>query len=145
MSHVEDVARLKELEAKATPGPWSWYAEDHSMCWLGQTGNDQENFVLGSTACKSCAERHERCMQPQEKDSRLISDLRNAAPWMLAVAGQFQAGDATILGLFVAFMEHYKPDGHLNDVGPGKNITNAQATDCLRRMLAAAKVMECKS
>ena len=61
---------------------------------------------------------------------------------MLAVAGQFQAGDAVILELFVKFMEHYIPDGHLNDEGPGKDIINAQATDCLRRMLAAARILE---
>lgn len=42
MTGFEEVEKLKELEQKATPGPWSWYAEDNSLCWLGQTGNEHE-------------------------------------------------------------------------------------------------------
>lgn len=68
----------------------------------------------------------------------------NAAPDLLAVLSGFQAGDRQILDLFVAFMEHFKPEGHLNDSGPGANITNAEAAACLRRYRDMAQAMEVK-
>lgn len=78
-------------------------------------------------------------------DLGYISKLVNAAPEMLAVLdglGEIRAGDAEIISLFVEFMEKHKPDGHLNDTGPGAKITNAEAADCLRRYRDMARRME---
>jgi hypothetical protein len=75
-------------------------------------------------------------------DLGYISKLVNVAPELLAVLSGFRAGDRQILDLFVTFMEHFKPDGHLNDSGPGANITNAEAAACLRRYRDMAQAME---
>ena len=69
-------------------------------------------------------------------------ELRNAAPMLLDALAKIRPGDAAIIGLFVEFMKKHKPDGHLNDTGPGAKITNAEATDCLRRYRDMAKRME---
>lgn len=99
MSLIDEVARLKELEASGG---------DHTGCQAG-----------GS-----------------------LRELLLAAPELLAVLSGFQAGDRQILDLFVAFMEHFKPDGHLNDTGPGADITNEEAAACLRRYRDMAQAME---
>jgi hypothetical protein len=72
----------------------------------------------------------------------LGEELCDAAPALLDVLGEIRAGDAEIIGLFVEFMEKHKPDGHLNDTGPGAKITNAKATACLRRYRDMANKME---
>ena len=71
-----------------------------------------------------------------------IVNLRNAALGLLAALGKVHAKDSEILDLFVAFMERFKPDGHLNDIGPGAKITNAKAAACLRRYADLARMME---
>ena len=63
---------------------------------------------------------------------------------LLAALGKVQAGDSEILDLFVAFMSRFKPDGHLNDIGPGAKITNAKAAACLRRYASMARLLEGK-
>jgi len=78
---------------------------------------------------------------PEESDSKLIRDLRNTAPLLIDVAGQIQPDDGKILGLFVEFMEKFNPDGHLNDEGPGAEITNQMAIECLRRYQRMAEMM----
>ena len=67
--------------------------------------------------------------------------LRNAAPLLLDIAGQIRPGDEKILGLFVDFMEKFNPSGHLNDEGPGKEITNRMAVECLKRYQNMAEKM----
>ena len=71
-----------------------------------------------------------------------LENMRIAAPELLAALGKVQAGDSKIIDLFVAFMERFKPDGHLNDIGPGAKITNAKAAACLRRYADLARLME---
>lgn len=57
-------------------------------------------------------------------------DMRGATPWLLAVAGQFRAGDSEILRYIMASL-------------PGMDCRKfLQVMDCLSRMLAAARIME---
>ena len=116
MSLIADIKKLRELEQKATPGPWSWYAEDSSMCWLGQTGNEEENFVLGSQTCKACTERGARCLQPNYEDRQMIAKSRNLAPAMIEVLECFKEGDAALLDRFV----HIETEGAKLMAGFGK-------------------------
>jgi len=59
------------------------------------------------------------------------NNLRDAAPWLLSVAGQFQAGDADILQRMLIIFEQSAWD-----------MKYRSQSDCLRRMLEAAKIME---
>lgn len=113
MSPIEDVARLKELEGDATPE--KWIEERGQVITLDEIDIDGEG---------------DRQIEiPYDMDDAVfISQIRNAAPWLLAVAGQFQAGDAAMLRAVLQSIE--------------KNDYDAYWVDCLRRMLAAARIME---
>jgi hypothetical protein len=77
-------------------------------------------------------------------------NLRNAAHWLLAVAGQFQAGDASLLGELIEYIDFLIPSGleaveegdEEFEVIPDDQKLLIRAKDCLHRMLAAAKIME---
>jgi hypothetical protein len=84
-----------------------------------------------------CASRKLLCDR-QEYAEKMAS----TAPALLDVLGAFQEGDVVILGLFVDFMNSYNPNGHLDASGPGSQITNQQAADCLARLADAAGKME---
>lgn len=87
MSHIEDVARLKELGAKEIPATYS-------------TTYSEYEYACG---------------------------VLNAAPYLLAVAGKFQAGDAKR----IEWILHNYP------------VTLGEENcDMLRRMLTAARIME---
>jgi len=126
-SLIDGVARLKDLGAKATPGECiAIEDDDRSGDFLLIQNNEHWAWKDGSNS----------------PDAKYIAALRNAAPKLLDVLSEIRAGDAEIIGLFVEFMEKHKPDGHLNDTGPGAKITNAKATACLRRYRDIARKME---
>jgi len=64
-------------------------------------------------------------------------DMMGAAPWLLAVAGQFQAEDAEIIDRLI---REFGCPGE--EDGQGMCTKCIKDLDCLRRMLAAAKAME---
>ncbi len=66
-----------------------------------------------------------------------LEALQDAAPFLLAVAGQFQAGDAHTLDVIATFFEI--PRAGMTTESYAKWLEWAA---CLRRMLAAARVME---
>jgi hypothetical protein len=80
MTRFEEVARLTELEQKATPAPWN----------LDMQFDPQD--VL--------------------RNVKLEIALRNAAPWLLEVAGCFQPGYAALLKEIVWAMDTYFQDSH---------------------------------
>lgn len=65
------------------------------------------------------------------------SDLLNAAPGLLAVAEQFHPGDSDSLESALIMVEAIPEED--KTMWPNRY---KHATDCLRRMLAAAKIME---
>ena len=78
----------------------------------------------------------------REKDTRTVNhgivermeidqDIRNAAPWLLEVAGCFQKGDATLLRKLHYLLDTYHPD-------------NDEDMELIERLLEAAKIMERK-
>ena len=83
----------------------------------------------------------------QSQDGSVIADvdylsaLYQAAPLLLDIASQIRPADEVILGLFVEFMKHFKPDGHLNDTGDGAAITNRMVVECLKRYQKMAERM----
>lgn len=82
-----DVQKLRELEAKATKGPYSWTAEDHSMCTLH--GKDYlYDHVLSVSPCKSCQKgatewEWGRCTTPNKANADYIAAALNALPALL--------------------------------------------------------------
>lgn len=67
-------------------------------------------------------------------EKRFQHQLRNAAPWLLAVAGQFRAGDIKILDDLIDHLDANR------SVGESPEYEMAEIC-CLRRMLEAAKEM----
>lgn len=70
-----------------------------------------------------------------------LEALQDAAPFLLAVAGQFQATDAMLLEWMLETEDEFEQSMWTEEL-------QEQIGDMLRRMLAAAKVMEehiCKS
>ena len=124
---IAKVAELRKLEAKATGDQWDSIGESISTSEMADVDGEGDRFID---------------IPYDENDAEFIAALRNAAPKLLAALGKVHATDSEILDLFVAFMERFKPDGHLNDVGPGAKITNAKAAACLRRYADLARLME---
>ena len=115
MSRFEELARLKELEAKAETG---WMRGD-----------------AGNIYCEKCPHNYP-LMMPYgingcAAEISLAVELRNAAPWLLRVAEAFRPGDAERLALLV-----------LNEQQRWTDDRWQAAIDCLRRLQAAAEELE---
>src|SRR5574343_125389 len=82
MNHIAEVARLKMLETKAEPGP---YRLEDSDILVGD-----RNWIGPAVA--------------GDEDYQILVDMRNAAPWLLDVAGQFQAGDSAMIPIMMGFL-----------------------------------------
>lgn len=118
MTKFDEVKRLTELEAKATCAPWDLLGKIDF-----QIVADNPDFYISFA-------------DSDREDPQLITDLRNAAPWLLEVAGKFQPGDAALLkraayeeadaAKFIAGFGH--PDLHVADM--------------LSRLADAAEIME---
>ena len=112
-NRFDEVRRLADLEKKATPAKWYKAEEDEGDCdeingtmqgWeTGVMVYDRELGVFHPTKEKWRVSESEYeevdnpltvCSPEQESDANLIANLRNAAPWLLEVAGCFQKGDA---------------------------------------------------
>ena len=78
-------------EAKHTPTPWGWYAEDSSMvilCGHNQSGDldPMEQHVASITPCQACQDRTKdknvwtwgRCTTPTEANAAFIVRAVNA-------------------------------------------------------------------
>jgi hypothetical protein len=109
----DEVARLKELEKKATPVKWYKAEEDEGDCdeingsiqgWetgimvynreLGVFHPTKEKLRVSESEYEEVDNLLTVCSPEQESDANLIAELRNASPWLLEVAGCFQRGDA---------------------------------------------------
>jgi len=81
-SLCQTVARLKWLEAKATPGKWI------------ATEDRKGEFVIVSNPEHWVFKDPADYPPTQTNDALLISALRNAAPALLDILGEIRAGDA---------------------------------------------------
>lgn len=77
MTLIEDVARLKELEAHIEPKPWV---------------HDGDDIIVIDSEWQQIVE-----IPNGEEDAFFIAELRNAAPAMLDVLGEVQSGDSDAL------------------------------------------------
>lgn len=81
----EEIARLRALEAKATPGPWQSVNQSYRM-------RVYEVFAGGTSVC------HVTCCEDgmDEKDCELIATSRNALPGLLDEIERLQAEVASL-------------------------------------------------
>ena len=103
-SLIDGVARLKELEAKATPGPWKWEdwectndnpgIGDFTLVAPPQTRYGWKSTDFRPDMANNLMSDEEHRIS--EEDRALIACLRNAAPKLLD-ALDFQPGDASAL------------------------------------------------
>ena len=141
MNRFEELARLKELEVKATPG--KWFVEDCKYQWDLYAENHDLEGTFPPDGPKGLKEIFETAHPwklisankngywPEGADSDIIPALRNAAPWLLKIAEAFQPGDAQRLALLI-----------LNEQRRWTDERWQAAIDCLRRLQAAAEELE---
>ena len=147
MSRFEELARLKELEVKATPG--KWFVEDCKYQWDLYAENHDLEGTFPPDGPKGLKEIFETAHPwklisankngywPEGADSDIIPALRNAAPWLLQIAEAFQPGDVQIL----TDLSDIIGVEALNEDTEESTLMH-QAADCLRRLQAAAEVLE---
>lgn len=131
MSHIEEVQRLNVLEAKCTPKNWIKLADNQPVPMWGIRSDERwsdgkTEYYHPVTVLPTAIIGHE--------DADLICDLRNAAPWLLSVAGQFRAGDAKKLEVLTRYLFSRSEDI--------EGIPMAYILTAVHRMLAAARAME---
>ena len=142
MTGHETVAKLRELEKRAEPGPWHIHRKSG---WIETPTGKRCVTGHGKLIIRDSYSDHVAVVgkaSMNEENAALITDLRNSAGLLISVAGAFHEKDAIIIGLLAEFLEKHKPDGHLNDSGPGKDITTRDAAACMRRLQAAAERLE---
>ena len=117
MSRFEELARLKMLEANATPARWSLTQYSDDILEISREDGTRGFQILFEDS--------------DIDDPQFITDLRNAAPWLLQIAEAFQPGDAQRLALLI-----------LNEQRRWTDERWQAAIDCLRRLQAACEEME---
>lgn len=127
MSLIEEIAKLRELEQKATPGDWfPGYLE--TRCIAGDGGRGE--VVLRKTNSGE---------MPTVENLAFICKSRNLAPAMLEVLGCFREGDAKLLDRLV----YEETDMAKFRAGFGKISDREQdMIDMLKRLQKAASLME---
>lgn len=84
------IERLKELDAKATPGPWQWVQGNEVGDWHAIVGpRHDKNWIKASddfilTDGSACGE-YSADIDVDGPDAHLIAEMRNALPKLLAV------------------------------------------------------------
>ena len=117
MTRFDEVKRLAELEAKATPARWSLTQYSDDILEISREDGTRGFQILFEDS--------------DIDDPQFITDLRNAAPWLLQIAEAFQPGDALLLSRVAmiigqsAWREEY-----------------AKEYEMLRRLQAAAEELE---
>ena len=125
MNRIDEVARLKEIGEAATQGNIGisrvMYEDGNHLLQLHMLGDRVGNTNFGA--------KHE--------DAKFQEAIHNSAPWLLTVAEQFHPGDSDSLESALIMVEAIPEED--KTMWPNRY---KHATDCLRRILAAAKIME---
>ena len=135
MSRFEELARLKELEKQATSGKWSWSVDcENYQDGRGSSSADLE--ITDNRGCTVCTFIEYAEYEGSIENASLLTDLRNAAPWLLAIAEAFQPGD----GIMLRELAHDEEQTAKFVSGFGK--LDMRKTAMLRRLQAAAEELE---
>jgi hypothetical protein len=92
----DDLARLKELLAKATPGDWQfngpWETTEHGLKRVSNGGTWGVDSEDGQTVAPACTAP---MWGLTREDAELIADLKNAAPSLISAAERLAEVTAT--------------------------------------------------
>ena len=124
MTRFDEVKRLAELEAKATPARWSLTQYSDDILEISREDGTRGFQILFEDS--------------DIDDPQFITDLRNAAPWLLQIAEAFQPGDAEMLKAHADWAEEEYADQE--DTAYVKNVR--RYASMLRRLQAACEEME---
>jgi hypothetical protein len=131
-SLIAATKRLAELESKATPS--NWQPEESTV------NENQAGIFHGNDISKEFVLRYMHdAWGLREKDLNLIIALRNAAPTMLEVLSQFQAGDAKILQFFLSQINVIAPRDFESEMSKADYM---ELEEVLVRMQKVASLME---
>jgi len=113
MNRFEELARLKELEAKANGDQWDSIGESISTSDMVDIDGEGDRYIE---------------IPYDEHDAEFIAAVRNAAPWLLCVAEAFRPGDVMLLAGMAATVSAWSVYG--------------PEYACLKRLQVAAEEME---
>lgn len=122
MTRLDEVARLREMEKKATPVPWRYVPAGISNC-----GNEYDD-------CIGCDAGGLIYGPGDNPDTHLLIAMRNAAPALLNVLSMIQPGDDDVLFDIIYILDMISNDG--------KMTWYRKEIECLRRYRAIAAKME---
>ena len=147
MARFDDVARLRELEKKATPTPWYYGVHPDNCdtcedCDPSDTGmcDNPIKSDFGPVAMISSGDVVPGIFASvvfgaeDNPNGQTIAGFRNAAPWLLEAAACFQPGDADLLH-WMRTAEGDVCDGSLEEV-------HDAIESLLIRLQKAAVIME---
>lgn len=105
MDLIDEVARLKELEANANTGRWHIHTRPgwHESPTGKRCVHGMGKIIIRDPCLDHVAVVGNHGLAKQDAD--LICELRNAAPKLLAVLSGFQAGDAHTISEILALLE----------------------------------------
>lgn len=146
MTRFDEVARLRELEKKASSAPWYYGVhpdncdtcedcdpDDAGMCDnpikpdFGPVAMISSGDVVPGIFASAVLDGEDN------PNGQTIAHLRNAAPWLLEAAACFQPGDAALMGEILSLHREFEKD--YPDENPGWS-------DLFARMEKAAEIME---
>ena len=122
MTRFDEVKQLAELEAKATPARWSLTQYSDDILEISREDGTRGFQILFEDS--------------DIDDPQFITDLRNAAPWLLQIAEAFQPGDGKLIGNAIAAIRDSIEDLALCEEEYDEEI------EVLRRLMAACEEME---
>ncbi len=129
-SLIEKVDRLKELEKRATLGPWAY--EEDAENFPDGTGNASGDLkIIDNRGCTVSTMIEYAEYENSVENAEMIVALRNAAPAILDVLSAFRDGDAVILNDTISDIRD------MEDF-PGQK----EETELLSRFIKAARLME---
>ena len=135
MSKFSDLARLKELEKQATSGKWSWSVDcENYQDGSGKGSSSEDLEMIDNRGCTVCTFIEYAEYEGSIENASLLTDLRNAAPWLIRIAEAFQPGDAERL----KYVPCFRLDGDCDKCSDKMR----GACECVRRLQAAAEELE---
>jgi hypothetical protein len=120
------IAELRELLAKATPGPWrvsddnsctDWSTDDHALVVTDDEDEEITSQLLGVYE-RSSVDPHAPSARKAAANAALIVALVNAAPTLLSALDPRQPTDEDVERMVRAFREALREPGDLPIEGP---------------------------
>lgn len=116
---IDKVAQLRELEAKATSGPWELVGKNEFMI----IAHPDDPFYIDF-------------MDSDKDDPEFITESRNAMPAMLDILSEIRPGDADALAIAISSLEQ------MITIYTRWEPTCSEGIGVLRRYQAMARKME---